>query len=38
MTVNLQLGPVDIVILLILAAVMVFAVKIVIGFFKGGKK
>ncbi len=38
MTVNLQLGPVDIVILLILAAVMVLAVKIVIGFFKGGKK
>lgn len=38
MQVNLQLGRADVIVLLVLAVLMVLALRIVCGFFKGGKK
>jgi hypothetical protein len=38
MSTNLQLGTVDVVILVILVILLVLASRIIVGFFKGGKK
>lgn len=38
MTTNLSLGTADIVVLFVLAVLILLALKIITGFFKGGKK
>lgn len=38
MTANLSLGTADIVVLCVLAVLILLALKIITGFFKGGKK
>ena len=38
MTTNLSLGTADIVVLCVLAVLILLALKIIAGFFKGGKK
>lgn len=38
MSTDLQLGTVDVVILVILAVLLVLAARVITGFFKGGKK